>query len=331
MSDIFERLRGYLPQQIYDSLRHLPAQDLARVNEIRLRLGRYSGLTIGQKNICLIDYHTGRPIRLNETDMELCFKRVCENSIYKYENEIKNGYITLSCGCRVGFCGTRCENGMIREISSINIRLSHRIENAAEKIIPLIYQNGVVRSSLIVSPPCGGKTTILTDVARRLSEHDQRCCIVDERGEIAAALRGVPQKDVGELTDIMDGYPKGIGMMIALRSLSPQVLICDEIGTQEDVQAMIESLNAGVPVIATAHAEDAEHLRERPQIARLIDNKAIEQIIFLEGARHPGMMKQYIEAQKLYEDRRDPADGHQHRVQRCPVYRTDERNTERNE
>lgn len=305
MSDIIDGLRYYLPVEVYDSLAHCSTDKRSEINEIRLRLKRACSITISNRNEILINYKTAKSIELDEEEIHRCFKRICENSIYKYENEIKNGYITLPNGCRVGFCGSRTESGLIKDISSISIRISHNIDNAGNEIFPLLFENNEVVSSLIVSLPCAGKTTILTDIAYKLSEQKLRVAIVDERGEIAAAHRGVPIKNVGGLCDILDNYPKGEGMMIALRSLSPQVLICDEVGSSEDVTAMMQALNAGVPVIASAHAGDACQLMKRPQLRYLVDNGAIQKFFFLEGPMHPGKLKSVVRAEELYEISRD--------------------------
>jgi len=168
-------------------------------------------------------------------------------------------------------------------------------------LFPLLSENGAVKSSLIVGLPCSGKTTILTDVARRFSEINLRVAIVDERSEIAAIHNGIPRKDVGGMCDVLDKYPKGEGMMIALRSLSPQIIICDEIGTKYDVEAMLQAMNAGVPVIASAHANDAKQLINRPQIRYLIENGGIDQCFFLKGSSHPGQLKSRMSIEELYE------------------------------
>ena len=135
---------------------------------------------------------------------------------------------------------------------------------------------------------------MLSDLVRVLSEKGYRSAVIDERGEIAASYRGLPQKDLGALADVMDGYPKPYGMMVALRTMSPQVLVCDEIGTAEETEQMLEAMNAGVPVLATAHAKDEEELFNRPQIRRLLDAGAISKIVLLKGARAPGKIRKVM-------------------------------------
>lgn len=301
MREKMQLLEPYLSAELFDSLSHFSNEKLANLQEIRLRLERDCSISLGSKNEVLINYKTGKRISCNGHQMQNCFKRICENSLYKYENEIKNGYITIDGGCRVGFCGSRTENGFLKDISSISIRLSREINGAASELFPLLSENGVVKSSLIVGPPCAGKTTILTDIARRFSEINLRVSIVDERSEIAAVQNGIPRKNVGGMCDVLDKYPKGEGMMIALRSLSPQLIICDEIGTKSDVEAMLQAMNAGVPVIGSAHANDAVQLLNRPQIKYLIENGGIDQCFFLKGANYPGELKSRMSIEELYE------------------------------
>lgn len=300
--ETIEQLRDYLPYEIYDSICHISVDKRSQISEIRLRLRRACSITVGTKNEILIDYRNGQMLTLGEQHLQRSFKKICENSLYKYESEIRNGYITLPNGCRVGFCGSRTENGMIKDISSINIRISKHVSNAAAEIFDMLFEGDRVLSSLIVSEPCGGKTTILTDIALKLSQKKLRVCVIDERGEIAASHRGVPSKNVGVLCDVLDNYPKGEGMMIALRSLSPQVLICDEIGSAEDVSAMMQALNAGVPVIASAHATNEGDILRRPQLKTLLDGGAVNRIFFLVGSADPGKINKVMTVNELYEN-----------------------------
>ena len=305
-------LKTYLPKDVFESLSHFSDEKLQSIQEIRLRLGRLCSVSIGSKNEILINYQTGKALCQDEFQMQSCFKRICENSLYKYESEIKSGYITIAGGYRVGFSGSRTENGLIKDISSINIRLSRNVKDAAKEIFPYLMENQNIYSSLIVSLPCAGKTTILTAVARKFSEIRKRVVIIDERGEIAATHHGIPQKDVGSMCDVLNNYPKGEGMMIALRSLSPQVLICDEIGSKEDVSAMLQAMNAGIPVIASAHAADPIQLMGRPQIRYLIENGGIERFFFLEGPSQPGKLKTMLTVEELYEICSNRSYHHQH-------------------
>ncbi len=246
------------------------------------------------------------PLSLELSENSEIFTRLCNGTVYQFENQIKNGYITIQGGHRVGFCGTAIYEGdrlvTLKDITSITFRISRQIKNAAREIIGNIINDDKIYSALIVSEPCGGKTTILSDLARLVSNLGKRCAVVDERGEICSVYEGVPQKDIGSLTDVLNGYSKGDGMMTALRCLSPQLIICDEIGSRSDADAMLEAMNAGVPVIATAHASNEDDLLGRPQIERLVDYGAIDKIFFLQGNANPGVVRKVITVNRYDED-----------------------------
>lgn len=294
----------YLSQDIICELERLPTSVISNISEIRLRAMGAVSVTVGSQNRIL--YKEKKPLILSATHLNDIFSLICDGAVFKYENQIKNGYITIPGGHRVGFCGTAIyENDKICSVSnitSISFRISREIINSAREIIGDILGEDRIYSSLIVSEPCGGKTTILTDLARLLSNYGKRAAVIDERGEICSVFNGVPQKNVGILTDVYNEYTKGEGMMSALRCLSPQVIICDEIGGSREVDAMLEALNAGVPVIATAHASNEQELMERPQIERLVDHGAIDKIIFLKGNRAPGSVRKVVTVNRYDED-----------------------------
>lgn len=291
-NDIFP----YLNTDIVEAVKALPTSVLQNISEIRLRSHGAASVSLFNENRIL--YKNKKPLVLNNDEIENIFNLLCEGTVYKFENQIKNGYLTIVGGHRVGFCGTAVYDGdtiqSITDISSIVFRISKQIKNAAREIIGNIYDNKKLYSTLIVSEPCGGKTTILTDLARLLSTLGIRCTVVDERSEICSVFKGKPQKDIGILTDVLNEYKKGEGMSCALRCLSPQVIICDEIGAADDIDLIIETMNAGVPVIATAHASNEDELLDRPQIERLIDSGAIDKIIILKGSSAPGVIKNII-------------------------------------
>ena len=296
---------SYFDDSLKECILKLPTSVLISLSEIRLRSYGCVSVTVGNRNITVKDRNKENII-LTPIQLEKIFMKLCDGAVYKYENQIRNGFITISGGHRVGFCGTAIYDDetlvTLTDISSVTFRISREIKNAAREIIGNLISDDKIYSALIVSEPCGGKTTILTDLARLMSNMGKRCAVVDERGEICSVHNGVPQKDVGTLTDILNGYSKGDGMMRALRCLSPQVIICDEIGSQNDVDAMLEAMNAGVPVIATAHAVNEDELIDRPQIERLVDYGAIDKIIFLKGSSNPGTVRKVITVNRYDED-----------------------------
>lgn len=290
----------YLQNEISDSIKKLPTGILQNISEIRISSTGAVSVTAKNKNILL------HQIKISKEEIEKIFNNICGGTVYKFENQIKNGYITIAGGHRVGFSGTAVYNNdellTIKNITSINFRISRQIKNAARELIGHILNKDKIYSALIVSEPGGGKTTILTDLARHISNSGKRCAVIDERGEICSVFNGIAQKEIGELTSVFDGYLKGDGMLMALRSMSPQVIICDEIGSIQDTDAMLEAMNAGVPVISTAHASDEEELLSRPQIEKIIDYGAVDKIVFLKGPEFPGAVKKIIMVNKYDED-----------------------------
>ena len=202
---------------------------------------------------------------VTQEDIRDCIELMSENSIYAYQEEIRNGYITIKGGHRVGLSGRAVLDGSgvknIKDISGLNIRLSKQIFGCSAKVMRYIIKNSSdIYNTLIISPPQCGKTTILRDIARNLSNgmadmdfKGVKVAIVDERSEIAACVKGIPQNDVGIRTDVLDGCPKNIGMKMMIRSMSPRVIITDEIGNEGDREAVHNVLNAGVRIITTAH------------------------------------------------------------------------------
>ena len=295
----------YLNERILNQICSLPETFLFSLTEIRISSKGIVSLSSRNKNIILKDNEKNN-FFVSMKEIEDIFLKVCSKTVYRFENQIKNGYITIPGGHRVGFCGTavyqKSELVTVKNITSVCFRISRQIKNAAREIIGNILSGDKINSALIVSEPCGGKTTILSDLSRLLSEKGIRCAVIDERGEICSVFEGSAQKDVGDLTFIYDGYCKSEGMMLALRTMAPQVIICDEIGNGNEVLAMLEAMNAGVPVIATAHAGDEDELLDRPQIEQLVDSGAIDKLIFLKGAKAPCSVKKVITVNRYDED-----------------------------
>ena len=187
------------------------------VQEIRIKVEKPLIITLERGEVVT-------SLRTCKEDIKYILQRISSYSLYAYEEEIKQGFITIKGGHRVGLAGECVMEGgklkTIRNISSLNIRISHEILGCSKKIMKYIYQNKRVYNTLIISPPKCGKTTILRDVAKNLSEEGKKISIIDERSEIAACYMGVPQMNVGIRTDVLDNCLKGEGMMMAIRTLS---------------------------------------------------------------------------------------------------------------
>ena len=224
------------------------------------------------------------------------FQKICENSVYSYKKQICEGFITIKNGHRVGITGNCAyENGQvvnINYISSLNFRIAREKKGCSEVLFKYVLDTNSksVFNTLIVSRPGAGKTTILRDLIRNISNgiseyniSGRTCGIVDERGEISAMNKGIPQNDVGVLTDVIDNVSKSQGMTMLIRSMAPEVIACDEIGSKEDIDAINYAICSGVKGVFTAHGESLEELLLNNQISDLLRKFIIEKIIFLDS------------------------------------------------
>ena len=280
-----------LPSDIKENLQRAPF--LNQINEIRLRVNKPLAVTIEDKTYFVskrgqtTQKEQGtRTITRNEVEETLT--KICEMSLYSFQNQINNGFVTIKGGHRAGISGSAVmkagEITNIKDVSGINIRIARQIIGASDRIYSELFENNI-ENTLIISPPNGGKTTILRDLARNISCSMRKVAVIDERGEIAAVYDGIPQNDVGANTDVLDSYKKSDGIVHAVRTLSPQVIICDEIGTNEDIAALNESLRLGVPIIATAHAKTVDDVKQNQVLSRLIQTKALKNIVVLEARK----------------------------------------------
>lgn len=211
--------------------------------------------------------------RAEPEEMEAMLHHICHYSLYAFEDELRQGFITVPGGHRVGIVGQVVmeQDGAIRtikNISGLNIRISHQIRGVADTVLPFVYRGGQLRNILIISPPGCGKTTLLRDLIRQISDgnaYGKGMCVgvVDERSEIAGSYQGAPQNDIGMRTDVLDACPKAQGMMLLLRSMSPQVIAVDELGSEEDMQALRMAAFCGSKIVATMHGADIYDIFKR--------------------------------------------------------------------
>lgn len=261
------------------------------VQEIRLRLGQ----PLFIRSVAHGVFAGGRRIRSDE--ISRCLQRACGYSMQSAAESLARGYVTLRGGHRVGVVGSVLAEGgkvlSLREAGSLNFRIAREVPGAAGNLPEQLY-SGRIPSVLIAGPPCSGKTTILRDLVRRLSEKGVQIAAVDERGELGGGcdLREAGL-DIGPCTDLLSGYPKGTGMEIALRTLSPQLIVCDEIGSQPETDAALESLNAGVPLLAAAHGESLRQLAGRPALKPLFREQVFEYAVLLQR-EPPGTVAKII-------------------------------------
>jgi len=274
----------FFPEKWQERLRELDCL------ELRARVGRELQVVSlgGSRTMSFV---------VSPADLKHLVAAFSQSSLYAFEEELKQGYITLPGGHRVGFAGKALLDSAgklrgLRDISSICLRVARSVPGCADALLPEILDHqGLPYHLLIVSPPQGGKTTMLRDISRQLSDRGRRVCIVDERSEIAGCYQGRPQLDVGRCTDVLDGCPKALGMQVALRALSPEVLVTDEIGRNEDVLAIEDALSAGVRVITTAHGTSLAHVYKRPYLRELMDKGLFERVTILSNRSGPGSIE----------------------------------------
>ncbi|MDR0314701.1 MAG: stage III sporulation protein AA [Oscillospiraceae bacterium] len=299
----FEQAINCITPRIQSILEKLSDDTKENTQEIRLRnekpvmlIGSYGYLFLnGSGRASYICTQTSLSIKSEElTDT---FNRICKYSVHSNQSSIVNGYITIEGGHRAGICGTGVGDGQsvasVRDISSINLRVASQCIGSSDEIINKLFRDGL-KSVIIAGAPLTGKTTILRDMARQISggslDRYYKTAIVDERKEIAAVKNGVPQNDVGINCDVLDMYPKGTGIMSALRSLSPEIIICDEVGDIDEIRAIEAGINSGVKFIASVHAESYKDIIKRPQIKSLVQSGAFDFLVLLKSGKDPGQI-----------------------------------------
>ena len=293
-----ERILRVLPKEVRAMLERerLP---YAKLQEIRLRTDRPLLLICGGKERIIPGQRDG-PYIVTREDIKEMIQYVSNYSLYAYEHEMRQGFITIEGGHRVGMAGqTILEDGRVknlRYVSSVNLRISHEIKGCADPVFPYLVSGHKVCHTLIVSPPRCGKTTLLRDVIRQISDGNRWICgmavgVVDERSEIGGCYMGVPQNQLGDRTDILDCCPKAEGMMMLIRSMGPQVIAVDEIGTAEDVHAVRYAMHCGCRMLATVHADSMEELRKKPILGQLVEQGLFERYILLGNQKHAGQVK----------------------------------------
>lgn len=278
-------LSNILPDWLYKTITQ--NYSLNKIYEIRIRVGKPIVLNVGGKYIRLVDNQNfyEKPMIASADLINYILTVATKQSIYAYNNQIKNCYITTDSGIRIGLCGSVVYDGekvsTIKNISSLNIRISHEVINCSEKIIELITASGEVKNTLIISPPGAGKTTMIRDIVTKLSNEKQvnNILVVDERFEIAGLNNN--KFNVGEYVDVISGADKGFAFDNALKTMSPSVIVTDEISKETDIESIKQAIKSGVKVLATAHAKNILDLKFKKYFKSLIDDKYFERIVVL--------------------------------------------------
>ena len=290
---MIDEILKIMPRYIAEEIVHLNCNN--SITEIRIR-SKNKIIVICGKNEFVLDLVASPKIILD------ILLNVSKMSIYAIQTDLNNGFVVIRGGHRIGVCGEVVyENGKIKNIKnicSLNIRVAHQIFGCADTVMPQIIVNGIFQNTLIVSPPGCGKTTLLRDIIRLLSNgiktlgfSGKNVSLIDERGEIASCYEGVPTLDIGIRTDVMSNIDKSTGMSMVIRSMAPDIIATDEIGSSDDVLAIKAAILSGVKVIFTMHGDSLKSILENPNIKELLDMNIFSKIILLSSGKIPGIVE----------------------------------------
>ncbi len=299
-----KQIMRILPHEIQEIVR-AEKLDFRFLQEIRLRTGQPVTVLYKGEEVMLPKGIENR-YRIQQEDISETVEYICNYSLYAYENELRQGFITIEGGHRVGVAGqVILENGRVKNIkyiSSINIRISHEVMHCADSIFPYITRQRELYHTLIISPPRCGKTTLLRDLIRQVSDGNEwvKGCtvgVVDERSELGGCYLGQAQNNLGMRTDILDCCPKAEGMIMLIRSMAPQVIAVDEIGACEDIHSIEYAMHCGCRMVATVHGSSIAEIQKKPFFEQMIKQKRFERYVVLGNTHHIG------EIEGIYDER----------------------------
>jgi len=315
MNKLSEEIINSLSVNLREKIKKISMDNL-NIEEIRLRSQKPLILNANNKdyfynlNSNKLDMKMDNPYIVTKEDVEQTFQIICKYSIHSFMDDIKKGFITLRGGHRVGLVGkVIVEDGQIKNIkhiSSLNIRVSREIIGCSNKVLPhIIKGDNQVNNTLIISPPQCGKTTLIRDIVRNLSNGNKeygfkgiKVALIDERNEISGSYLGSPQMDVGIRTDIIETCPKNLGIMMLLRSMSPNLIVTDEIGNIDEINALYTALNGGVSLITTVHGDSIEDIRSRKGLSQLLEKDLFKKVIILSAKKGPGTIEKIYDLEE---------------------------------
>ncbi|WP_099188104.1 stage III sporulation protein AA [Tepidibacter mesophilus] len=289
---------------------------ISNIEEIRLRVNR--PLIVNMNNMdYFFNIKTDKFYNSDQNayittreDIEHTFQLICKYSIHSFLDDIKKGFITIKGGHRVGIGGKaiveKHEIKNIKHISSLNIRVSREIKNCSKNVIKYIIKNSnEIYNTLIISPPQCGKTTLIRDIVRNISTGIDKynfkgikVAVIDERNEICGSYHGIPQKDVGIRTDSIESCPKDVGIMMVLRSMSPNVIVTDEIGSTKEIESLYSALNGGVSLITSVHGSGIDDIRNRKELNTLLDKELFKRVIVLSCKKGAGTIEKIYDLEE---------------------------------
>lgn len=296
--EVIRELQGYFSEHLRAALLRANALLCENAQEIRLRVGRPLAVTVFGRERFVTENGsvTDCPqlgLLVTAADLDYSFKASCNYSVHSYSRELKNGFVTIAGGHRVGICGTAVfkdgEIDTMKQISGLNFRIARQVIGCANGLVERLFC-GKPSGLLIIGEPVSGKTTVLRDLCRQLG-NTRRLSIIDERGELAATYQGLPQNGIGYCSDVFDGYSKSEGILTAIRVMSPEIIVLDEIGSAADALAIEQGINAGVSIIATAHAASFDEILGRSFIRQLLFTGAFGNIALLGSGKMPGKIQ----------------------------------------
>lgn len=279
------------PRQLRHKINDRVHSKWHELQEIRLRLDKPIELSFFDRVEWIED------IKFTSDEGNYVLNQLSEHSLYRMETELKEGFITVAGGHRVGLAGkVTTSNGRVKGlqfITSFNIRIAQQIIGLAHSLIDYMNKQNDYLHTLIIGAPQSGKTTLLRDITRLISRgygnvSSKKVAVIDERSEIAASKNGIPQFDIGHRTDVLDACPKSDGMMMVIRSMSPDVIVVDEIGKREDVQALLDVFHAGVTIVCTVHGSSLAEVKKRLSLQSLFTQSIFKRYIYLTYDKNEG-------------------------------------------